>query len=567
MLILIICNTVWAQEIIFSNFPARLQLYARDEQDSALAPIRGTVVTPGYSTISLQVYRNEQLWKQYQSSLDYSGGNAGFEFLPKIHAERSEFHFRVLLDGILKAQQDSIVCGDVYLINGQSNSHPDAPEATFRSEFCRSFGQHTNTDAYNPADTTWGLSTARGWANLPYAVGAWGLRLQEWILSNYGIPTCIINGGSGGSSIEYNLPDSADHQNLNTTYGRLLYRASKAGVAGHVKALFWHQGEADSYTNLAEIYLSQFTRLYDAWRQDYHPLTKIYLFQIHPGCGGDKQDYLREVQRKFPQSFPDIEMMSTLGLIGHDGCHYNYAGYTQMAEWIWRLLIRDFYGSNDTEQITPPNILRAAFTGPEQNRIALDFDQPVVWPDDTLGYSLKDFFYLDGFRELVSSGYTGVAEPNRIYLELYNASSASVITYLPNATYYGQYHYYEGPWIRNPRGVGALSFYEFPVEQFVSGMEREAPQNFKLHQNYPNPFNPSTAISFELQQSARVRIDIVNIYGQVIKILLSKKLTVGFHTVNWKGDRDDGGAAPAGQYFYRLFTDGTCQVRKAVLIK
>jgi len=555
------------QDILFSSIPAHLQLYPRDEQDSAIVRIAGVVCSEGHSNILLEVYRNDQLWKESFTPLVYSDGVAGFEFQPKIHAETSEFKFRIFLDGALITERDSIVCGDVYLINGQSNSHPDAAGITFRSEFCRSFGQHTNTDSYDPADTTWGLSTGRGWANLPYAVGAWGLRLQEWILSNYGIPTCIINGGSGGSTIEYNLPDSLDHMNLNTTYGRLLYRATKAGVADHIKALFWHQGESDSYADLAEAYLSRFTALHIAWRQDYQPLTKIYLFQIHPGCGGEKQDYIREVQRGIPNTFPDIEIMSTLGINGHDGCHYNDDGYTQMALWIWRLLIRDFYDSQDTEYITPPDVIRAAFTGTDQRQIALDFDQPVIWPADTLGYSLRNFIYLDGISGIVSAGYVQMDQPARIYLNLTNSSSASVITYLPNATYRGLNHYYEGPWIRNPRGVGALSFYQIPVEQFVSDLPAQKPVSFSLFQNVPNPFNPVTQIGFELEHAAQIRIEILNIQGQIIRILFSGIKPAGYHVIVWKGDDDDGRVLPAGQYYYRLIAGDEVLVRKAILLK
>ena len=45
--------------------------------------------------------------------------------------------------------------------------------------------------------------------------------------------------------------------------------------------------------------------------------------------------------------------MSTVGIGGHDGCHYTDAGYRQMAGWIFRLVARDLYGSSDTWCITP----------------------------------------------------------------------------------------------------------------------------------------------------------------------------------------------------------------------
>ena len=51
------------------------------------------------------------------------------------------------------------------------------------------------------------------------------------------------------------------------------------------------------------------------------------------------------------------------------------------------------------------------------------------------------------------------------------------------------------------------------------GVEDETPvvaNSFKLHGNYPNPFNPSTAIRFDLQNNANVRVKVMNTLGQVV---------------------------------------------------
>ncbi len=552
------------QNVRFSSLPAHLQLFARDADDSALVRIAGTVSDAAYDSVHLQIYRNELSWKRFSQKLNYSGNEAGFEFTPKIVTGLYEYRFDIFVDQNLVAARDSITCGDVFLINGQSNSHPNAVSYSFSNEFCRSFGQHTNYEDYDPADTTWGLSTPEGWCDsCDYAVGVWGLRLQQMILEEYGIPTCVINGGSGGSSISYNLPNESDHMDLTTTYGRLLYRATKAGVVNKVKALFWHQGESDSWNADTDLYYDRFNQLYTAWNQDYSPLDVVYVFQLHPGsCGGDAQDRLRDIQRRFPESFTKVKVMATVGLDGHDGCHYNDDGYLQMAEWVYGLVKRDFYGDTDTLYVAPPNVIDAWYTDANQARVVVQFDQPVVWPQDTLDASMKDYFYLDGSSSNIDTGYTG-SDPSLVYLDLISGSNASRLTYLPNHSYNNRpLQVYQGPWIRNQRRIGALSFYEFPVRSFVSAIENTAAQEFTLEQNYPNPFNPKTMIRYRLSAVSYVKINIYNVLGQRIQKLVDKRQSPGKYKVMF--DAQD---LPGGTYFYRLQAGNKVLVRKALLLK
>ena len=560
----VILSTNRAQNVNFNSLPAHLQLFARDADDSAYVRIAGTVTDNGYDSVSVKIYRNNRSWKQLSQELDYSNNEAQFEFTPKIATGLYEYRFEILVDQNLVAVRDSIVCGDVYLINGQSNSHPNAVSYSFSNEFCRSFGQHTNYEDYDPADTTWGLSTPEGWCDsCDYAVGVWGMRLQQMILEDYGIPTCVINGGSGGSSISYNLPNEEDRMDLTTTYGRLLYRATKAKVADKVKALFWHQGEADTDNDNTDLYYDRFNRLYTAWNEDYSPLDVVYVFQLHPGyCGGDSQHRLRDIQRRFPESFARVKVMATVGLVGHDGCHYNDDGYLQMAEWVYGLVKRDFYADTDTLYVAPPNVSDAWFTDADQRQVAVQFDQPVIWPEDTLGASMENYFYLDGSSSNIADGYSD-SDPHVIILDLINSSTASKLTYLPNHAYNNlPTKIYEGPWIRNQRGIGALSFYEFPLRGFVSGIEKQIPQKFELKQNYPNPFNPATTIYYQIPSAAKVELTVYNILGQKVKTLVNREQMPGLYHVKFAA-----GDLPGGIYFYRIKAKNKLIVKKALLLK
>ncbi len=565
VIFLLTINSALADDVVFTKIPAQLQLFPRDVQDSAIVEISGYVQTAGFNEIGLQVYKDSSLWKEFSQTLQYASGRAEFFFAPKIHAEMSEYYFHILLDGSLIAQRDSVVCGDVYLINGQSNSHPNAITYNFSSEFCRSFGRHTNYSNYNPADTTWGLSNGQGGCDsCLYAVGTWGLRLQEYMITEYGMPTCVLNGGSGGSSISYNLPDTSDHMNLTTTYGRLLYRATKAHVADDVKAIFWHQGESDTYSSDDSLYFARFSQLRNAWHDDYAPLDRIYVFQLHLGsCGGDGQSYLRGVQRSFKEHFPEVRVMATNGLIGHDGCHYNDDGYLQMAQWVYRLVRRDFYAASDTMNIEAPDVQAIYYVNSEQSVIYLDYDQPVIWPEDSLNASMKNYFYLDGNYGYIKSGYT-INDGYTVVLELNGSADYSKITYLPNAAYNRlPTRIYEGPWIRNERGVGALSFHELPIGSGPSTIVQHHPYSFKLEQNFPNPFNPVTRIRYQITRTIHVKIAVYNILGEQLATLVDEKQAAGEHSVEWNA-----AGFASGVYYYRLKTgENSSQIKKLVLLK
>ena len=67
-------------------------------------------------------------------------------------------------------------------------------------------------------------------------------------MDNYGIPTCLINGGTHWSNAQIHANRTANNPaDLTNTYGRLLYRIQKAGVQNAVKAFIYRQGESEAY--------------------------------------------------------------------------------------------------------------------------------------------------------------------------------------------------------------------------------------------------------------------------------------------------------------------------------
>jgi len=94
------------------------------------------------------------------------------------------------------------------------------------------------------------------------------------------------------------------------------------------------------------------------------------------------------------------------------------------------------------------------------------------------------------------------------------------------------------------------------------------PQTFRLHQNYPNPFNPATTIRFDLPEACDVKLEIFNIIGQQVAVLVDGHFNAGYKTIRWNAT-----GLASGMYIYRIKADSIdgkdkfAKVRKMVLIK
>jgi len=103
--------------------------------------------------------------------------------------------------------------------------------------------------------------------------------------------------------------------------------------------------------------------------------------------------------------------------------------------------------------------------------------------------------------------------------------------------------------------------FKIEAEAAVGIDDEQLPTTFSVAQNYPNPFNASTNISFTLENSADVSIEIYNLIGQNIANL-SGHYQSGENTVNW-----DASDISSGLYFYKIAVGESSETRKMVLIK
>jgi len=105
-----------------------------------------------------------------------------------------------------------------------------------------------------------------------------------------------------------------------------------------------------------------------------------------------------------------------------------------------------------------------------------------------------------------------------------------------------------------------------PPDSFV-------PSEFRIVGNFPNPFNPSTSIVYELPENAIVKLEIFNLTGQKIAVLVDGIQPTGHNRSTWNGKTGDGSNVASGLYFCRLDMKGLnsgkklSAVSKMILLK
>ena len=106
-----------------------------------------------------------------------------------------------------------------------------------------------------------------------------------------------------------------------------------------------------------------------------------------------------------------------------------------------------------------------------------------------------------------------------------------------------------------------------------SGMklrDGKIPDHFALLHSFPNPFNTTTTIYYDLPASRsqwNVHLVVYNVLGECVRTLLEKSQPPGRYWVSWDGNDEQGRPLPTGVYIIKLFSNGSMQEKKAVLVK
>lgn len=466
--------------VVFTSKPQMMQLYPRDLQsDQAVVRLAGHTNREGMNRVYLRFYKDSILQRidtvtTTSFSLCYTLQSGLHDYL---------FTYSTNLDATETVIANHVVCGDVIVMAGQSNAAATVPgnprdlypngEKQVASNWWRNYGCVQKENPYNPADTTWGISNSAGWSyGKQYCNGYGAYVLHRTIEAEQQMPTAILNYAVGGSTIAQNMPNEQDHEDIDTYYGRGLYRARHAGVASAVRAVIWVQGEADQ-NGVYLKYAEQFDRLYQAWLADYPALEHVYVSQINVGCGtGAYASELREVQRAFFETYKEsavpVTVVTNIGIpVRYDTCHYEVEGYETLYGQYSAILQHDLYHRTYTRPLTSPMIQRVERA---DHRLTLVFDQPMVWPARMWNRDMKDFFFDENDQQIaVLRGYIDPLDSTHVVLETQNAVTASALTYGPDSRAWsdtrGMDTIYVDPWLRNPQGFAALTFNRYPITE------------------------------------------------------------------------------------------------------
>lgn len=86
----------------------------------------------------------------------------------------------------------------------------------------------------------------------------------------------------------------------------------------------------------------------------------------------------------------------------------------------------------------------------------------------------------------------------------------------------------------------------------IEGQFSIIPKEFKLGSNYPNPFNPITTIPFALPVSANVLLEVYDINGKHVAVIINRRCSAGFHKIVF-----DAAYLSSGVYFYKITAKST----------
>ena len=91
--------------------------------------------------------------------------------------------------------------------------------------------------------------------------------------------------------------------------------------------------------------------------------------------------------------------------------------------------------------------------------------------------------------------------------------------------------------------------------------------SYELRGAYPNPFNPSTNLEYYLPKDSFVHLEVFDILGRSIKILVNREEKHGLNSVHWNASDYNGKPVSAGVYLVRMSSDDFNKTTKLVLMK
>ena len=88
-----------------------------------------------------------------------------------------------------------------------------------------------------------------------------------------------------------------------------------------------------------------------------------------------------------------------------------------------------------------------------------------------------------------------------------------------------------------------------------------------LNGNYPNPFNPETTISYSLKEAGRVKLEVYNIKGQLVRTLIDEDQATGHYKLVFDAKDNKGRGIASGVYMLKMSAPGYKKTSKMILMQ
>jgi uncharacterized protein (DUF362 family) len=167
------------------------------------------------------------------------------------------------------------------------------------------------------------------------------------------------------------------------------------------------------------------------------------------------------------------------------------------------------------------------------------------------------------FHLAIERGLASLLDPMRIPVYEWHADGAATLTAItdfqrtPLKTYYLQRNY-------NGQSEPYWHLADEPYDYGTAAVDppHASPAAFAVRQISPNPARGLASIEFTLPRAGGVRLEVCNVVGEVVEVLVDGYRLPGAHLVVWNATR-----RTPGVYFCRLRSGGASAARKMILIR
>ena len=228
--------------------PEDSQFYARDDKNEGTLYYNGTL-DQAADAVFLKVYADDKLIKTESQKLTADKAYAfTVKLKPGLIKYKVEFGTKTGGTETVVQTVTNLVCGDAYLIDGQSNAlatdtgEKSPPET---SDWIRSYGSPSGDPEGRTRLNLWCNPVWKAQKGEKAELGYWGMELAKRLVASQKIPIFIINGAVGGTRIDQHQRNETNPTDLNTIYGRMFWRVQQARLTHGIRGVLWHQGESD----------------------------------------------------------------------------------------------------------------------------------------------------------------------------------------------------------------------------------------------------------------------------------------------------------------------------------